>query len=106
MTIFGAFMLASFVLTSCGGPESDGQADSDCICKAYKMDNTDNLNATAIREAYAKCVTAAEKNLAKYKEEGEEALKKYNNAGTKAMKDCEEDWQSDVLEDYSINIKY
>ena len=86
MTIFGAFMLASFVLTSCGSsPEADAQADADCMCKAYNMDDKEKG-----KEAYAKCVTAATENKAKYKEEGEEALKKYDDAGEKAMNDCEQ----------------
>ena len=86
MTIFGAFMFASFVLTSCGGPESDAQSDADCMCKAMNME--DQVKA---KEAYDKCEEAADKNLAKYKEEGEEAEKKYDDAGRKAMEECEEE---------------
>mgnify|MGYP004176104835 CR=1 FL=1 len=37
MTILGVFLFASFVLTSCGGPEADAKKAADCMCDAAKL---------------------------------------------------------------------
>ena len=82
MTILGAFLIASVVLTSCGGPEKDGKADAKCMCDAFKMEDE-----AKGKEAYEKCEEAAKENEEKYKDD-KEALKKYYDAGKKANKEC------------------
>ena len=82
MSIFGAFLFASVVLTSCGGPEEDGKADAECMCDAFKMEDE-----AKGKEAYEKCEEAAKENEEKYKDD-KEALKKYNDAGEKALEEC------------------
>ena len=82
MTILGAFLIASVVLTSCGGPEEDAKADAQCMCDALKLEDESKQE-----EAYKKCEKAAKENEKKYKDD-EEALKKYNEAGEKAAEEC------------------
>jgi hypothetical protein len=85
MTILGAFFFASVVLTSCGGPEKDGEADAKCKCDALKIEDD-----AKSKEAYEKCGKAAGENEKKYKDD-EEELKKYNDAGEKAVEECMKD---------------
>ena len=43
MPILGAFFFASLVLTSCGGnPEAAAEAERECDCAAWKIENPEN----------------------------------------------------------------
>ena len=75
MTILGAFLFASVVLTSCGGAEKDGAALAECFCDAAE-------DVKKIQE----CTDMAKEHQDAY--EGDEEATKAYEKGMKSV-DCE-----------------
>ena len=96
MTILGAFMFASVLLTSCGGPEADGKKMADCACEGMQLmkeaqenpEKEDDLKAE-FEKLEEKCDKLGDEMEKKYKDEESEDFKAFEKAFEKALKDCE-----------------
>ncbi len=96
MTIFGAILFASFILTSCGGNsiDSDAKKCAELQCKSQKLategaEKAASGDMSVVTEATklaAELKTLEEEMKGKYKEKAD--LEKFRDAFKKAMGDC------------------
>ena len=95
MTILGAFMFASVLLTSCGGPESDGTKAGECMCEYVDLikeatENPDKMadlqeKAEKVEEKCDKMMKEMDKT---YKDDESDDSKAFKKAFEKASKPC------------------
>ena len=95
MTILGAFMFASVLLTSCGGPESDGTKAGECMCEAMDLvkEAAENPDKAADLQKKAekveeKCEKIWKEMEKKYKDEESDDSKAFMKAFEAASKPC------------------